>query len=344
MQNHNILGRWGSSALLAVFIAPSGVLGAETVELRAKFPPGRAWYVELGSKSTQAISGPMFPGGKMESKTNQTMGVIEKVESSSKDGAKIVMTFDRYGMSISSLTMGNMSYDSDRPSEDESSYLEQMFSPFIGMPMTMVLDGQNKITSFTGMTAILEKVEEKAQGNPLFPQMRAGLNDDVATQTWARSRFSLLPDRKVKVGETWTVRREEKQPPLGTTLNEAECKLDRIGELNGRRAAFVSYKGTITPENKVKKGESDGAEGQGGIEEGSFSGTFAFDLQHGQIIEQNQETHMKAKISPGGGEPLSIDVNSKSTTLVKSLAEREKEKKDNLRKAEKAEKKTEKKQ
>ena len=136
----------GFLVLVAMLLAPAALFAGDAVDLRPKFPAGRASYIEISSEATQTIAGPGMPGGAMEIKVSQTTGVLEKVASASKDGTKIILTYDHKAMGFDHPMMGNLKYDSDMPSEDESPYLQQVSAPVIGMSLTMQLDKSGHVT------------------------------------------------------------------------------------------------------------------------------------------------------------------------------------------------------
>lgn len=322
----------GLVGLVAVLFSPVVAAAGEMVELKLKFPPDRRQYVELSVEALQAMKA---SGSQMDTTINQVTGVMEKVESSSKKGAKIVFSYDRRGMTIEHPVAGRFHYDSDVPSEDDVPYMKQMFAPFIGMSMAMELDESAKVTSFSGMDAILKKVEASAAGNPLFSQLKPSFTNDSAKLDWGDKRWAILPDHPVKPGDTWNCRSENDVPQIGKLVSDYSCKLERITDSDGRKLAIITFTGKIT--QPAKKDESAQAGGMGlKVKGGTFKGTTTFDIEAGQIIEQARETQLTlATPSPddGGTPALQITTTSKETLVVRSPAERERAKQENLAKA-----------
>ena len=328
--------RCGLAGLAAVLLFPVAAAAGDAVELKPKFPAGRRQYVEVSMDALQVVDGPMAPGGHVEVKVKQVSGVMEKVAASSKDGAKLVLSYVRRGLSFDVPMMGKLHYDSDMPGEDDSPYVKQMFAPVIGMATTMELDASPKVKSFSGMDAILKKVQASAAGNPLFPQFKSGFTNDAEKQVWGDKRWAFLPEHPVKTGETWTRRRENDLPQIGKLVSNFNCKLDRVSESNGHKLAMISFTGTVARPEGADKSKQTGVSGMK-VSDGTIKGSAAFDLNAGQIVDQTRDTTMTFTApSPGGpkGKPTKITVTTKETIIVRTPAEREKLKQENLAKAE----------
>lgn len=331
-------GRVCLVGLVVVVFSPVVAIAGDTVELKLKFPPGRHQYVEMSADIQQSIKGAMAPGGQMNVKITHVTGVMEKVVSSSKDGAKIVFLYDRRGMTFDHPMFGDLRYDSDMPSEDEAPYIKQICAPYVGMSTTMELDGSDQVRSFSGMDAILKKISAEAAGNPFFSEMKSGITNDAAKLTWGDNRWIVLPDHPVKPGDTWKRQNENDVPQIGKLVSDFSCKLERITDSNGRKLAVIAYTGKTT--QPQPDGEDGSASTQGGglklKEDATFKGTATVDVDAGQIINQTRDMQMTLEMpSPGGGESpaMLISIANKETTVVKSPAEREKEKRENLAKA-----------
>lgn len=327
--------RVGLVGLVVMLFSPVGVAAGDSIELELKFPPGRRQYIELSAEGHQVVKGPMVSGGQMDITINQITGVMERVESSSKEGAKIVFSYDRRGMTFEYPGMGRLHYDSDMPGEDDAPYIEQMFSPVLGMSMTMELDESARVKSFSGMDAIFKKIEAAAAGNPLFAQMKAGFTNDAAKATWGDNRWTILPDHAVKPGDTWNCRSENDVPQIGKLVSDFSCKLERVTESNGRKLAIITFTGKITQPAKIDESAQAGGMGLK-VKGGTIKGTTTFDIEAGQIINQARETQLLLEMPSSGGDgapAMQVTTESKETLVVRTLAERDKEKQENLAKA-----------
>ncbi len=340
------------SILIAVVIVLCSRLSTyadEAVDLRPKFPQGRTRYVEVLEKTEQVIHSAQMPGGKMKMKIDSTKGLIERVESATPDGVKLVLTYDRAGGLWDVPMMGGtLQYDTDLPSTDENPYLRQILKPMIGMPLTVELDKDRKVRSLTGMVDIVKAIQKKAAANPLFMSMRAGLSDDTAKLTWGDGRYMVLPGKKVKAGDTWTGRVEQEYPQIGTMVVAIDCKLESIQAKNGKKTAVISYSGTIQELNSINEdakapdGDADDPknvvepeDAKSDTNKGTLRGTATFDLQRGEIVEQIEDSEMRFNVqSPMGA--VDVEMKKKVTMSTMPAAKRESVKKENLKKAQMA--------
>lgn len=340
----------GWMVLAAAIGLPAAAPGEETADLRLRFTPGRVRYVERVEQSDQKISSPQMPGGAVEMEIENATGMFEKAESVEKTGVKLSLTYDRTRSRWAmSMTGGQtLRYDSDQPGEEDTPYLRQIFAPMLGKSLSVELDASGRVRSLTGMAAIVKAIEKEAAGNPIFMQMRETMTDENAALSWGAIRYIILPNRRVKVGETWTAQLDQVMPRIGEMVLSFECKLDSVGKVNGRRAALISYSGTIKEVEKKdedektaeQEGESEGDEDAPAEEKpkpagGTFRGTVTFDLERGEIVERVEDAEMTFTLeSPMGS--MGVEMKRKTTTRARTVAEREAERKENRRKAEAA--------
>ncbi len=305
----------------------------ETVKLKPKFPEGRQRYVEVSQEIEQVVRGGPAPGGGMKISFKTIDGVIEEVVSSSKKRVKLKLTFDRKAMSLKHPTMGPHAYDSDRSDDDSSSHLEEILAPMIGVSLRLRMDRSDCTSTVKGMKPAFKKITAGVSKlNAFFPSMKDELDDANAAADWGATRFWLLPNKTVGVGDTWTRTREESVPSRGGRTYEVQCKLDRLEQLDGRAVAIITYTGTVTPDSE-KPAEPGSSGLVVSLMEGTFQGTATFDVKRREIVRRVVAAKMKIKAAFKAGGPnmpgMDIEVTTKTTTTVKSIEAREAEKKAN---------------
>ncbi|MFQ5428733.1 MAG: DUF6263 family protein [Phycisphaerae bacterium] len=314
-----------ASALTFCLTGPA--LGDDAVLLKARFSAGRTHYIETQTETVQTMPG---PAGKMKVTLRQTSGRVEKVESASSKGAKIVVTLDRFAVDSSNPMMGKMSYDSDMPDSDASPRLKELFAPMIGTSTTAELDGDNQITSYTGMEAVLKKVAASAANNPFLPGIKRSLTDERAKQSWHDLHLALLPNKKVKPGESWKQPVENRSSQMGTVVYDCNFKLDRMTEAKGQPVAVITYTGKAKKDQTLKPpGMPPGMALV--LETGEISGTFSFDPAAGELVRKEQTVRIKVAMKAEGNAAMAmpggaIEVQNTEVSRVISVAEREKEK------------------
>lgn len=325
-------------ALALVAMAVGGVSASadDNVELKPNFTVGSKTYIEVQQESKTIIRSPAAPGGAQEMKIRQLTGVLQEVVSSSKEGVRLERTFDRAAASFSHPAFGHLEYDSDAPSDEENVYLKQLLGPRIGMDTIITLDANNKVTSCTGMKAIVKKIDEAAGGaNPFWAGTKRTVTNERQEKGFHRLHLLLLPDGKVRVGDTWNRTIEIEKPRLQRTLAfETKCTLESLGEEGGRRVATIRHES-----NGCVLSEAEGG-GQGGsatLDSASLSGTSTYDVQRGQILRRVQNVATKISVrTPGAPEdaaPTVFEETARLVVVTKTPAKRAREKADSLRQA-----------
>lgn len=321
---------------LAAFLSAVLPAPAEdpTVLLRPTFEPGTAAYIELVQKMDTTLIGGQFGTG-LEVRVDQVFGVMQRVERRRKRGnTRLTLTFDRLKMAFQSAVM-SASFDSDTDDPDRSDHvLAAIYGAMVGMPMRMEIGPDGRARSFSGMSAILAKVEDAASGNPIFEHMirNRQFDDDVARVRWGEARFALFPYRRVKLDDTWkTVVREP--GTFGELVSDYNCQLTRLERLEDGALAEVTFHGTIRRFDDVAT-----APGPLGsimkFRSGNFEGTASFDSQVGAFVRQQTRTEMLIDLTlPGLAQDraaaLQIKESIDSTLILMTPLERRRQKAQN---------------
>lgn len=313
---------------LAVGTAVPAARAEKAVDLKAKFPPGRTYYLEIDSEVEAKSTSPM---GNFDMTLRIKNGMLGEVNSLGK-GAKVSLTIDRAAFTFDS-TMGPSFYDSDIPDEEESEQWKQILAPQIGMMLNVELDAENKITSCTGMEAIVKKIDASAGGNMFWSHDKPRYTDEIQEMRWQNQTLGIFPDKPVKQGDTWTAPYFEELAELKNFSFDCTYTLDRITEKKGRKFAEVSFKGKAPDDQKY---EADGMMPIGNIKlkKAVLSGTATIDIDRGEVIrrEDHAEIAFGGTMGPSENAPKTSTTRKISRTYaVKTLAERRTEKKENDR-------------
>lgn len=331
MTNRTAIIRSLSFAAIACMVLPVAAAAAgEKVKLKARFPKGRQRYVEVSRETDQAVRGPATGGREIKLNVVTLEGVIEKVLTASKKRVELELTVDRKAMHLRHPALGKHGYDSDVPTEGASAQFREILEPTVGMSLTLKMDRASRKSTITGMEAIAGKIEAGVSpGNKFYPSMKDELDDANAAADWGASRFWLLPDKKLEVGATWTPKRKEHVPSRGGATYEANCKLERLEQRDGRQVAIITYSGTVKP-NPDEPALPGGTGLTVSLVEGTFEGTATFDVKRGEIIHRIETAKTKlnaafkvgTKTMPG----MDIDMTIKATTTIQSMQDRAAEK------------------
>lgn len=327
------IAAWTGAALCA---ALGGSATAQTVSLKSKFEPGKTCYVERATDIMQAVTG--VPGqGDMKINIKQVFGVLQTVESAAPDkGAKLKLTFDRVAMK-SDFAMMDGEFDSDSRNDNEMIEFAEIYSPLIGMAVTLEIDANGKATAFSGGKALMDKIDQSAGQNMMADQAKRGLSDEQGKVNWGDSRLMLYANKDVKVGDTWKGGYTSRNPNLGELATSVDCRLESVGKEDGRDVAVVSYSGTVKQTEEPKTG-ANGMLIK--LESGKVSGKAVFDVKQSQFVKDASDTEMKLTAEGSMGDQkmqMSVELKQHDVTALLGQAEREKQKADNAKNAKKAE-------
>lgn len=334
--------KWTACVSLGMAVAVCGAARAsDSVLLTPKHTKGDSYYFDIDQHITQKVSSPQMPGGSMTFNVHRIYGLIQKVKDATKDVVKLELKFDRVSQKIEAGAMMNVFYDSDDPENEETAeQLAAALSPMLGMPINFELDKDFHVIYVRGMGDIRTAVSSKAGSNPFLRQLAQELNDERARFMYGESRYIFYPNKEVKVGDTWHKELSEVLPNIGKVDYQYDCKLDRISEQDGRKAAIVTFEGT------AKKASSPAAStqpsGPGMTLDGTFKGTATYDIEKGLFTKSDYESHSKIVATPDDTEKnagaTKIDLTVKSVMTVSSEAARLQAKEAAQKKAEAAKK------
>ncbi|HUU97983.1 MAG TPA: DUF6263 family protein [Phycisphaerae bacterium] len=310
---------------------------AESVLLKPKFVQGRITYLELNEEIEHTIVSGVPSESPTKMTARQTFGVWHKVEAVSPAGiTRIVLTYDRIRQ-VFEGPMGSRSFDSDADDPaDTSNVLAMAMGPMLGMPMTMELDKDNNVTSFSGMEAVRKRIEETTGGGPIYNRIKAELDDDSYRMLWGESRLALYANKEVKVGDSWTRTLKQHDRALGELIFTYNCELKSLGTENGRKTATVAYTATVAqaPGSKPEP-DPDGTVRR--LDFGAFEGTALYDVERGEFVKQASEARIKISMTaPSAGDAGisgTLEQKIKSSLGVLTKTERQKQKLENQKKA-----------
>ncbi len=299
----------------------------ETVDLRAKFQPGRTVYVESDSDVKATSTSPM---GKFDMTLRIQSGVLSEVVPV-ENGARVSLTIDRAAFTFDS-PMGPAFFDSDVPDENQSQQWEQILAPQIGMKLTIELDSDHQVTGSTGMEAIVRKIDERAAGNMFWMMDKPRYTDEKYRRSWQNQALSIFPNRAVKRGDTWTAPYLEELAELKDFEFDCTYTLDQVSSKDGRTLAEVSFQGKVPADRQF---ESEGMMPVSNVklEEATLTGKATIDVDRGELIRREDRVRIAFSGTMGGGDTSNMTASRDITRtyVMKAPAERAAEKSENAR-------------
>lgn len=303
----------GTWAVAAALLAPPAL--AESYDLTPKFD--RPGYFEFQQSTQQTMTGAMMPEGQSMVITSDAINGVWQRPAGER---KVELEFDRLAMSLKHPMLGEMGYDTDAPPSDdaEENTFQLMFKSWPGKRVQATIDERNRVSGLEGFDAIFEQMEDDAAGDMLYEQIRPSLTPESYKSLLIESRFVVLPDKPVAVGDTWKATYENAQPNLGELVFSYDCKLDKVAD----GVAVVSYRGTARVADDATPPNLGGMTPD--LKSWEFEGDLRFDLEQHTVVAQSTRGRQTLQLKMGAGDAAqTLDVDAKMEMEVKAMSKEE---------------------
>jgi Family of unknown function (DUF6263) len=263
------------------------------VELKLKWTVGKRYLEEMAMTQNSEITMPGAPKP-MQQQTDMTQDYsLSAVKARSEGGSEVEMKFISQKMSTKTEGRDAMSFDSTAdPATDAGNPVAPMLRKAVGAHITYLTDSDGKI--------------EKVQGFPEFiKQLTGGVS--AQSQQMMKSMFSEdslkqyasgaqgLPDKPVKVGDTWPVHMDMNMGPMGNMTLNLKFKFAGWEQHNDHNCVLLTYTGDM-----ASKGGPTSNAMKISIENGKLSGKNWFDPELGVMVENTGDQTMTVKMSMQG--------------------------------------------
>ncbi len=312
--------------LLIVAGASAGLDASRAIDLRPHWEEGDAFYIEWDWTS-ENIWTRKGASGYWIGNTHDRFGFIFRVEAIQPNGtARIKLTYDRME---SAYWWGNEreegdAWDSDTDPPDAQSKLRTVLQPMLGVTLTMEVDRDGRIVSFTGADALRRKVEQADPDKDALKWFDKCLDGQSQRSRWEHW-LGMYAFKPVERCDEW--KRE-----ISSAIHDQAItySLDRINTYEDHVLAIVHFKGRGIPRADCKTEEiGDGATWEYG--ESSFTGRSTFDSRRGLIVRRRVEGRRlssRTGQNPESGkkERYKVRTTSKGRLLTLTLEERDTQK------------------
>lgn len=253
---------------------------ADSAKLALKWVPGTAYNYS----QTQDMNMTMPMGGAQMAMTTTMLMNTKNTASEDPKGIAVVIEYTR--LKMTALMGGNpmMEYDSQQPGGN--AMVEQMFKPLLETKVKSIYDKDGKIIGVEGLDNL--KLNEAA-----------GLTKESIEQM-AKQSSMMLPNKEVKVGETWKGTMDMPMGKGAAGKIEFNMKLDSISG----NIAKVSFTGTMDAD-VGDEGAKMKMEGK------NIKGTYDFDTDMGQIKQMNMDMDFSMSTADAGG--MKMDGQAKTS-------------------------------
>jgi hypothetical protein len=277
--------------------------------------PGATHYVEMNDEIETFSRGGFFGDEGVTRKSSRLRTVKREFAKGPIEGTSHeTLTFDRVAMFMETAE-APASFDSDVDDPtDDADPLAAALGPMLGKTLSFELDDKGRVTASKGIAELYAAVEESAAGGMLFVRLEEELTDARIRYYWNDSHACLYPNKNVKVGDTWGATSIQPSIYQKDILRTYHCKVDFIGERDGKKVVDVSY------DAKLK--EMDDAKGKArmygisfALKDGHAKGKATYDVKRGEFVTQTGEFVMSlAGITDGASPGKTQDVESRIKT------------------------------
>jgi hypothetical protein len=275
---------------LALTLAPAQ---SDPVTFKWKLNEGDVFYAKTVMTQNQTMG---FMGQKLDF-TIEISNVARYTVKSAKAGTTVVeITFVQSGIDAKGLPIPLLGDVGDK---------------LKGTTLTATLNDKFEATKLAGYDKFLDKL---GGGDDANRKMMQAIFPEASVREIVTQAFPPVPDKPVKVGDTWTRADKASLGGLGNVASKSTFKLDSADA----GLAKVSMKGDLT----FKPGDG-GDTGlpfkitKADLKTDRFTGTSVIDLKAGRLKESKSEMAMSGTMTIGaGGQEIEATLKQKTTTTT----------------------------
>ncbi|HNQ22687.1 MAG TPA: DUF6263 family protein [Phycisphaerae bacterium] len=319
-----------TAGMAGIALSGDGLSEDESYRLKPRFVPARVTYVEVAWDAVVHSRHSGEPRAVWERRLGQTEGWLQEVESVASDGrARLKLTFERMAC-YRGDDEEQEAFDSDVDDPDDAdNAIAAVYAPLLGQSFFLEVDAQGHVVDCSGMDAIRERVEARAQGNDFYEWQKHDL--ECESKSKLAEEFLLLypPDSARRIGDRWA------EELLHRGKKSAyRMKLARWEQDGGRRFLGVTYEADyerVAPEEY----QSGDVQVTRALEKGGCRGTATFDVERGELLRAVEDGHLRSEStgrSPEGEDrgTLKSEISYRQTTRLLTSDERAAERQKNM--------------
>ena len=284
--------------------APSG-----PVELKLKWTVGKQYLERMTMDQDMEFT---IPGNSQP--MQQQMEIIQEfslaaLKERPEGGVEVELKFISQKMSSKMAGRELMSFDSaSDPSTDGANPIAPTLRKIVGAHVKYLIDARGKVEKMEGYDEFLKQIT--AGGSPQAEMMIKGMfSEDTLKQFGARAQG--LPEKPVKIGDTWPVHLEISAGPMGTMDLDMKYKFTGWEQHDGHNCALLTYTGDVT-----SKAATNNPAMSMTIEKGVITGKNWFDPALGATVDGTADQSISVKMTMQGQK---TDSTMKQKILMKLL-------------------------
>ncbi|MBI3878325.1 MAG: hypothetical protein HY300_20575, partial [Verrucomicrobia bacterium] len=284
------------------------------VELKVKWPVGKRFVMNNEMSQETTVQNPAVPTPiKIEMSQGQEMA-LSVVKEREGGGREVEVEFLGFKLDMRQPGQPPMRFDSKSdPKSDTTNVVAKSLRKFVGAKLKYLTDATGKVEKVEGVDDLLKKL---LAGSSITSQ--AILRGMMTEENFKRMVVTAagLPDKPVKVGESWPVNTTVPGTMFGTLVLDMNYKFNGLQDHAGRKCAALEYTGTVT--NVLAKPATAAPQNAAAaptMEDGKTSGQAWFDPALGMMIESSGEQSFTIKRTVQTG-TFSSETKQKTTSRI----------------------------
>ncbi len=280
--------------VILVFATPQ-ICNAQTL-LRWQLKAGDAFTVEIEQHTDSIVA---FSAKSATTKIGLTLKLAWKVTAATDNGFTIRQTVEQVHEKLVTQDMGTIEYDSAtaaRPT-GQARELAESIKPLIGAEFELMMKPNGEITSVTPANDVAKTLLAATDKTNPNAASHEGL------QQMLRRPLAVLPEKKVKPGDTWSVA-SQRVTAAGPLNLETTYELQSIDEKGLAKIAMTA---------KAQPGTGSKMT----IKEHQHSGTIQFSATDGRLLDIDQTQKLVTE-RPYRETTITVTLTSEQKTSIKS--------------------------
>jgi hypothetical protein len=263
------------------------------VEMKLKWTVGKEYLQRMTMDQGMDI---VMPGNPQPVKQHMDMQQdysLSVLKERPEGGVEVEFKFVSQKVSSKMGAQELMSFDSaSDPANDGANSVAAMFRKLIGAHVKFLMDKNGKVEKVVGYDEFMSQIS--AGGGPGSEMMfKSMFSEDTLKQFGARAQG--LPDKPVKIGDTWPNHLEIAAGPMGTMTMNMKYKFAGWEQHDGHNCALLTFTGDVTS----KPGTNNPAMSMT-IQNGTLSGQSWFDPALGMPVDNTADQSMSVKMNMQG--------------------------------------------
>ena len=259
------------------------------VEMRIKWTTGKKYSMRMEFKQGTETPLPNQPQP-LKGEVNLAQDfTISALKSTDNGGQELELEFETETMDVSQGGNLVVSFDSTKnPAPDANNPAAGILRAMIGARIQYYCDANGKVEKVGGVDELMKRIAAvgKPQEQAMFKQM---FSEDTLKQYGDFG--DMMPNRMIKVGESWPVNRDVVSP-VGVLAVNVIYTFKNWEQRGDRKCAHITAAGEIS-----SKTTSNASGAVVEIKKGKTSGDVWFDPELGMVVDVNSDQTMGLKVT-----------------------------------------------